>query len=173
LKEIFVFIIWPLLAIIIYLIGRHFSAKKRIKSSIFFVSFLALSYIFLIFLAIISPPPSLPKFLEVEVLSVNGREGFVMLVDADDFGKIKVPPFNVTIKVTEVSNNKPVSHAVVAIFGAEGGGSAYTGKDGIATVYVANAVLEENIQQEYMRIEVFAKGYYLYRDEYGIKLVRV
>ena len=96
-----------------------------------------------------------------------------MLVDADDFGRTEIPSFNVTIKVTEVSNNKPVSHAVVAIFGAEGGGSAYTGKDGIATVYVANAVLEENIQQEYMRIEVFAKGYYLYRDEYGIKLVRV
>ena len=172
-KEIFVFIIWPLLAIIIYLIGRHFSAKKRIKSSIFFVSFLALSYIFLIFLAIIAPPPSLPKSLDVEVVSVNGMEGFVMIVDADDFGKIKVPPFNVTIKVIEPFNNKPISGATVVISGAETVATGKTGEEGVVILYIKNAILEENIQQEDMSIEVTAQGYFRYVNKEGIKLVRI
>jgi len=165
------------LGILIYLTGRHFSVKKQIKSSVFFASFFALSLLFSIFLVIVAPPPppSSPiiRVLEVEVISVNGREGFILPLDANDFGKIEVPPFNVTIRVVDGFNNKPVSGAVVEISGAEGWACAETGKDGIATLHIIHAVLEENIQQEYMSIEVTARGYFRYVNEEAIKLVRV
>jgi len=169
-----VLVIWPVVGILIYLTGRHFSVKKQIKSSVFFASFFALSLLFSIFLVIIAPPsPSLPKFLEVEVISINGREGFIMAVDANDFGKIIVPPFNITIKVTDGFNNKPVSDATVTIVGAGTAATGKTGEEGIVMLYIKNAILEENIKQEYMSIEVTAQGYYKYVEEEGIMLVRV
>ena len=96
-----------------------------------------------------------------------------MIVDADDFGKIKVPPFNVTIKVIEPFNNKPISGATVVISGAETVATGKTGEEGIVILYIKNAILKENIEGEYMSIEVTAQGHYKYVEEEGILLVCV
>lgn len=174
LREIFALVLWPVLGILLYVAGRHLSTKnKRIKSSIFFPSFFALSLVFSIFLVIIAPPsgPALPKFLEVEVISVNGIEGNVMAVNANDIEEILIPLFNVTIKVTD-RFNKPVSDAMIVLTGAGTAAVGKTGKDGIVVLSIQNARLEENQESAYMKVEVKASGYHKYVEE-GIMLVRI
>ena len=109
----------------------------------------------------------------VKVLSVDGMEGCILPVYANNLEEIVIPLFNITIKVVEGYDGKPVSGAAVVVSGAGTGASGKTGKDGVVTLQIQNAILGENLTRGYMDIEAAAPGYNKYVEKDAIILVRI
>lgn len=112
------------------------------------------------------------KTLTASVTSVNSKDGNLLRVSSSGAGAVE-KTWTCTVKVTD-DNGGPVYGASVILHGLSGAGSDTTDKSGIAHLNNTNAIkLNANQNSGYMTLEVSAPGYYTYKNENALAVIRV
>ena len=112
------------------------------------------------------------KTLSASVVTVNSAKGNLLKVSSSGAGEAG-KSWNCTVKVTD-DKGDPVYGASVVLYGLSGAGSAVTDKEGEARFNSTNAVkLNANQNSGYLTMEVTARGYYAYKNENALAVIRV
>lgn len=112
------------------------------------------------------------KTLSASVSSVNSKDGNLIRISSSGAGSVE-KTWNCTVKVTD-DGGEPVAGASVIIHGLSGAGSAVTDKSGVARINNTNAIkLNANQNSGYMTMEVSAPGFYNYKNENAMAVIRV
>ena len=112
--------------------------------------------------ALLSIIPESKKNLEVEISTVNDKDGVTAIIDHG-----KGTDILVDLEVYDNDNN-PVHGANVIISGGGGQGSEKTDKDGKTTVEVKDVMIRFNQDSLDLKLIVKANGFYDYKDESAI-----
>jgi len=90
-----------------------------------------------------------------------------------DPGEITVSNVVVTVEVkTNDDRRDPIQGAIVRLSGAHGIGEATTNDQGIATIDVGDCMLDQGINEAYMKMTVKADGYEDYEDQDAVIIYR-
>jgi hypothetical protein len=112
------------------------------------------------------------KTLSATITEVNSKQGNLLRVQSSDEGSMN-KTWSCTVKVTDDKGN-PISGASVIIHGMGGAGSDVTNDEGSAFVDNTNSIeLNANQDSGYLTMEVSASGYYTYKNENALAVIRV
>lgn len=112
------------------------------------------------------------KTLTASITEVNSKQGNLLRVQCADEGSMN-KTWTCTVKVTD-EKGTPIKGASVIMYGLSGAGSDITNDDGLAYMDNTNAImLNANQDSGYMTMEVSASGYYTYKNENALAVIRV
>ncbi|WP_230742318.1 carboxypeptidase regulatory-like domain-containing protein [Methanooceanicella nereidis] len=112
------------------------------------------------------------KTLTASVISVNSKDGNLLRVSSSGAGVVE-KTWSCVVKVTD-GDGAPVSGASVILHGLSGAGSDDTDKSGIAKINNTNAIkLNANQNSGYLTMEITAPGFYNYKNENALAVIRV
>jgi hypothetical protein len=112
------------------------------------------------------------KTLTAAVAKVGGKPGNLLQVSQSGEGAAS-KTWTCYVNVTD-ANGVPVSGASVIVHGLGGAGSAVTDKKGVAYLSKTSGIkLNPNQDSGYMVLEVNAQGYYPYKNDNAMAVVRV
>jgi hypothetical protein len=112
------------------------------------------------------------KTLTAAVSKVSGKPGNLLQVSNAGQGAVS-KTWTCSVNVTD-ANGVPVSGASVIVHGMGGAGSAVTDKKGVASLSKTNSIkLNPNQDSGYMTLEVNAPGFYPYKNDNALAVVRV
>jgi hypothetical protein len=112
------------------------------------------------------------KTLTATITEVNSKQGNLLRVQSSDEGSVN-KTWSCTVKVADDKGN-PISGASVIIHGMGGAGSDVTNDEGSAFVDNTNSIeLNANQDSGYLTMEVTASGYYTYKNENALAVIRV
>lgn len=112
------------------------------------------------------------KTLTASITEVNSKQGNLLRVQSSDEGS-ENKTWSCSVLVTDDKGN-PVSGASVVIHGLGGAGSDVTNDEGKAFVDNTNSIsLNPNQDSGYLAMEVSAPGYYTYKNENALAVIRV
>ena len=103
---------------------------------------------------------------------MNSKQGNLLRAQSPDEGSVN-KTWSCTVKVADDKGN-PISGASVIIHGLGGAGSDVTNDEGYAFVKNTNSIeLNANQDSGYLTMEVSAPGYYTYKNENALAVIRV
>ena len=112
------------------------------------------------------------KTLTATITEVNSMQGNLLRAQSPDEGSVN-KTWSCTVMVADDKGN-PVSGASVIIHGLGGAGSDVTNDEGKAFVKNTNSIeLNPNQDSGYLTMEVSAPGYYTYKNENALAVIRV
>ena len=88
-------------------------------------------------------------------------------------GEITISDVIVTVEVkTNDERRDPIEGALVRLSGAHGIGEAETNNQGVATVNVGDCMLDQGVNEAYMKMTIKAEGYEDYEDKDAVLIYR-
>lgn len=112
------------------------------------------------------------KSLTAAITEVNSKQGNLLRVSSAGAGAID-KTWTCTVRVAD-DRGDPVSGASVVLHGLSGAGSDMTDSKGMAYINNTNAIkLNANQNTGYMTLEVTAPGFYTYKNENALAVIRV
>ncbi len=113
-----------------------------------------------------------PRTMTAAVTDVSSKDGNMLQVSSAGEGTVS-KTWTCYVNVTD-EKGVPVSGASVILHGLGGGGSGVTNTKGVAYIKNTNDIkLPANQDSGYMTLEVKAPGFYQYKDESALAVIRV